>query len=80
MEVEGLTLWDLNRPVWEVKEEDDTGSNSNSLVDAAILHSDIKVSAGSSQCTLRRYNLRNLPCGLRGLRVPIASKTCKLAS
>ena len=51
MEVEGLTLWDLNRPVWEVKEEDDADSSSNGLVDAAILHSDIKVSARSPFAT-----------------------------
>jgi hypothetical protein len=55
LEVEGLTLWDLNRPVWTIKEDTaaagkdgeetskKTSKDSNDTVDAAILHSDIKV-------------------------------------
>ena len=60
VEVEGLTLWDLNRPVWAIKGEaaaEDgapgkaagkgeagNGSKDNlGTVDAATLHSDIKV-------------------------------------
>ena len=52
-EVEGLTLWDLNRPVWITKEEPvgeasgkdgkDSSKDNISTVDAAVLHSDIKV-------------------------------------
>lgn len=72
VEVEGLTLWDLNRPVWAIKgeaaAEDDApekaageggagngGKDNLGMVDAAILHSDIKVSFFMRECGVKLW-------------------------